>query len=231
VLQTFPFKTPWVLFLDADEIVTREFKAELRATLKYADQAGFWLQYQNHFLGRVLKFGVEQRKLALFRVSAGHYEQIDEDKWSDLDMEVHEHPVLDGFVGQIRAPLEHKDFRGLHHYIARHNEYSSWEARRYLALRGNLKAWSHLTGRQRLKYTCLPQWWYAPAYFLATYIVKRGFLDGWAGFVHAAMKMEYFFQVYCKIHALGTSKLEDGKRRLVSRPNRTDVKSPKNFSF
>jgi glycosyltransferase involved in cell wall biosynthesis len=228
VLQTFPFKTPWVLFLDADEIVTPEFKAELRSTLKYAGHAGFWLQYRNHFLGRVLKRGVEQSKLALFRVGAGLYERIEEDRWSDLDMEVHEHPVLDGSVGQIRAPLEHKDFRGLHHYIARHNEYSSWEARRYLALRGDLKAWSHLTRRQRLKYTYLPRWWYAPAYFLTAYIVKLGFLDGWAGFVYAAMKMEYFFNVYCEIHALETSMSEREQARPAARPNRKEAEGPLN---
>src|SRR5262249_41453104 len=116
VLQTFTFETPWVLFLDADEIVTPEFKAELRSTLKYSKHAGFWLRYQNHFLGRLLKRGIEQRKLALFRAGAGYYEWIDDDRWSDLDMEVHEHPVLNGSVGQIRAPLVHKDFRDLHHY-------------------------------------------------------------------------------------------------------------------
>lgn len=202
VLQTFPFQTPWVLFLDADEIVTPEFKAELRSTLKYSNHAGYWLQYQNHFLGKALKHGVEQRKLALFRVRAGYYERIEDDRWSDLDMEVHEHPVLDGSVGQMLAPLKHNDFRGLYHYIARHNEYSSWEARRYLAVRDDPKAWTLLTRRQKFKYTNLPRWWYAPAYFLAEYIVKRGFLDGWAGFVHAAMKMEYFFHIYCKIRTL-----------------------------
>jgi glycosyltransferase involved in cell wall biosynthesis len=208
VLQTFPFQTPWVLFLDADEIVTPEFKAELRSVIGNIDHVGFWLKYRNHFLGRVLKYGVEQRKLALFRIGAGHYERIDDERWSDLDMEVHEHPVLDGSVGEVLEPLEHKDFRDLHHYIARHNEYSSWEARRYLALRGDSEAWSMLTRRQKLKYRFLSYWWFAPAYFLATYMAKRGFLDGRAGYVHAAMKMGYFFQIYCKIRTLQTPDAE-----------------------
>jgi glycosyltransferase involved in cell wall biosynthesis len=226
VLQTFPFQTPWVLFLDADEIVTPEFKAELRSTLRNTDHVGFWLQYRNHFIGRILKRGVEQRKLALFRIGAGHFERIEDDRWSALDMEVHEHPVLDGSIGEIGAPLEHMDFRGLHHFIARHNEYSSWEAHRYLALRGDLKAWSRLTRRQKLKYTYLSRWWFAPAYFLAAYIVKRGFLDGWAGFVYAAMKMEYFFQIYCKIHTLETSGPEVEQQQPASCPNRTEAQAP-----
>lgn len=200
-LQTLEFNTPWVLFLDADELVTPEFKDELKRALADTDRVGFWLRYENAFLGGVLKHGVEQRKLALIRVGAGFYERIEDDRWSSLDMEVHEHPVLDGQVGEIRAQIEHRDDRGLHHYIARHNDYSSWEARRFLALRNDPATWSTLTLRQRLKYSCLSHWWFSLAYFVGTYLVKRGFLDGWPGLVHATLKMHYFFQVYCKIHA------------------------------
>jgi hypothetical protein len=100
-------------------------------------------------------------------------------------MEIHEHPVLDGPAGDIAAPLEHRDFRGLHHFIARHNEYSSWEARRYLALRGDVAVWSALTRRQRIKYSGMAHWWYAPGYFIVTYVLRGGFLDGYAGFVYA----------------------------------------------
>lgn len=206
VLQTFPFATPWVLFLDADEIATAEFKTALGSALQGTETAGFWLQYRNHFLDRELKHGVEQRKLALLRVGAGYYEKIEDDRWSDLDMEVHEHPILRGQIGTIAAPLLHRDFRGLHHFIARHNDYSTWEAHRYMALRGDQRAWSKLTRRQKIKYGFISHWWFAPVYFLATYILKRGFLDGWAGFVHAAMKMGYFFHIYCKIRAMNESK-------------------------
>jgi glycosyltransferase involved in cell wall biosynthesis len=202
VLQTFPFRTRWVLFIDADEIVTPAFKAELRAVLNKTDVAGYWLSYRNHFLGRVLGHGVRQRKLALFRVGAGLYERIDDTGWSAFDMEIHEHPVLDGPAGDIAAPLEHRDFRGLHHFIARHNEYSSWEARRYLALRGEAAAWSALTRRQRIKYSGMARWWYAPVYFFVTYVLRGGFLDGYAGFVYAILKFEYFFHIRCKIKAL-----------------------------
>ena len=48
-------------------------------------------------------------KLALFRIDAGEYEKIPENFWSGLDMEVHEHPVLQGKIGEIRASLEHHD--------------------------------------------------------------------------------------------------------------------------
>ena len=132
-------------------------------------------------MGRVLNHGVPQRKLALFRVGSGYYECIDDPGWTALDMEVHEHPVFDGPVGEIAEPIEHEDFRGLHHIIGRHNEYSSWEAQRYISLIKDPVAWDRLTPRQKLKYRNLRRWWYAPAYFVATYFWKLGFFDGGPG--------------------------------------------------
>ena len=127
--------TPWVFFLDADEYVTDEFVNELERAIVKTQHAGFWVNYSNYFLGQELKHGVPQLKLPLFKVGAGLYERINEDAWSSLDMEVHEHPVLKGSVGELKSKIDHNDFKGLHSYIAKHNEYSSWEARRYMKLR------------------------------------------------------------------------------------------------
>jgi glycosyltransferase involved in cell wall biosynthesis len=199
VLKTFAFKTEWVLFLDADERLTPAFKAAVASVVGQTEHVGFWLQYRNHFMGRVLHHGVLQRKLALFRVGSGYYERIDDPGWSSLDMEVHEHPVLNGRVGEIAEPIEHKDFRGLHHFVDRHNEYSSWEAHRYIALINDPVVWDCLTPRQKMKYRNLRRWWYAPAYFMATYFWKQGFLDGGPGFIHAMFKFAYFFEIRAKI--------------------------------
>jgi hypothetical protein len=199
MLETYSFQSPWVLFLDADERVSPTFMTEVWTALDRPGVAGYWINYSNHFLGKRLKHGVPQRKLALFRVGAGFYERIEEASWSALDMEVHEHPILDGPLSEISAPVEHLDFRGLHHFVARHNEYSSWEARRYLALKGDAVTWSNLTGRQRLKYQSLQAWWFAPAYFLFTYVARGGFLDGRQGLAYAFMKFVYFADVRLKV--------------------------------
>ena len=103
VLLNQPIPTEWVLFLDADELVDETFCAELVNAIGCAEKVGYWLQFTNYFLGTPLLHGDPQRKLALFRVGAGLYERIDEDSWSALDMEVHEHPVLNGHVGEISA--------------------------------------------------------------------------------------------------------------------------------
>ena len=123
-------------------------------------------------------------------------------------MEVHEHPVLDGSIGEITAPIEHNDFRGLKHYIAKHNEYSSWEAARYLRLVGvksaNVGKWqgeeyANLTDRQKKKYKHLARWWFSPAYFVVSYFLKKGFIDGAVGFHFSLLKAVYFYQIRLKV--------------------------------
>lgn len=199
-LRNYKFTTEWVLFLDADEFVSTQFIEEVQASTTDTNHVGFWLNFSNHFMGNQLHGGDPFRKLALFRVGAGEYEKIDEDNWSQLDMEVHEHPVLEGSIGEIKTPVEHNDFRGLKYYIAKHNEYSSWEAARYIRLvKEKGIEWEGLTIRQKKKYRNLSKWWFSPAYFFVSYVLKRGFLDGSVGFHFSLFKAVYFYQIRLKI--------------------------------
>jgi glycosyltransferase involved in cell wall biosynthesis len=206
VLLNYPFTTPWVLFLDADEHLNEAFYGELSKKLREQTYAGFWLTYHNYFLGKMLNYGVPQRKLALFRVGSGLYERIDDLNWTGLDMEVHEHPVLKGSIGEITAPIDHLDYRDLHHFIERHNDYSTWEAKRYVALKSHSHLTSDLTERQKFKYRHIERWWFPIAYFGLTYFIYGGFLDGRPGFVYAVFKSMYFFQVQQKIKEIITEK-------------------------
>lgn len=191
--------TQWVFFLDADEFVDDRFCDELERTLPGTPHAGFWINYTNWFMGRELRHGDANRKLALFRVGAGEYERIQEDSWSNLDMEVHEHPVLEGSVGEIGARIDHRDYRGLDHWFRKHNDYSTWEARRLIALRRDgLDAHPELTPRQLRKYRSIGKWWLPAAYFASFYVAKRGFLDGYPGFAYACCKAAYFWQIGLK---------------------------------
>lgn len=200
LLSNYQFKTTWVLFLDADEFVTEEFKLCLAETLKGSRKVGYWLTYNNYFQGKLLKHGVPMRKLALMRVGAGAYEKIEENRWCNLDMEIHEHPILKGEIGILKVPILHHDYKGLFHYIARHNEYSSWEAQRYMDLQGKNNA--DLTLRQKWKYRLLDTIWWAPLYFVMNYFVRGGFVDGLTGLRFSIFKMIYFYQIYCKIKEL-----------------------------
>ncbi|WP_287395081.1 glycosyltransferase family 2 protein [Mesorhizobium sp.] len=203
VLINHALPNEWVLFLDADEFVDHRFCDEMAAAVASGRHAGYWLNYTNYFLGRRLGYGVPQKKLALFRVSSGLYERIQEDSWSKLDMEVHEHPTIRGSVGEIRAPIEHNDFRGIDKFLDRHRDYARWEARRFLLLerQSDLDGRS-LTTRQRFKYRSLERWWYPWFYFLYAYIVRLGFFDGAAGFQYAFYKAWYFLTIRLMIREL-----------------------------
>jgi glycosyltransferase involved in cell wall biosynthesis len=185
--------TPWVLFLDADELVDDAFCDDLARTLPDTPHAGFWLTYDNWFLGRRLRHGTPNRKLALFRVGAGEYERIEEDRWSNLDMEIHEHPVLQGSLGEIRTRIDHRDDRGLEHWKRRHAEYAAWEAQRTFRMRAFGSG--PVEGRQAVKYRALGKWWLPAVYFLDGYVRRLGFLDGWQGLCHAWLKARYFAQI------------------------------------
>ncbi|GAB4114630.1 MAG: glycosyltransferase family 2 protein [Sandaracinaceae bacterium] len=204
-LGTHRFAAPWVLFLDADERVTPAFVAELRRVLPHSPHAGYWIAFDNWFLGAPLRHGDVMRKLALFRVGAGAYEPVDHPipgAPDELDMEVHEHPVLTGSVGRIRARLEHDDRRGLASYLAKHESYAAWEAQRFLHLaNAPSEAWDRLTWRQRVKYRHLDAWWLSWAYVAAAYFAKGGFLDGRAGLRFHLHKRRYFADIRRRIVA------------------------------
>ena len=192
-LREHPPETPWVLFLDADELVDDGFCDELARVLPSTRHAGFWLTYDNWFLGRRLRHGTPNRKLALFRVGSGEYERIEETGWSRLDMEIHEHPVLEGTVGDIVARIEHRDDRGLAHWLERHRQYAAWEAERWSALSGTCPP--HLSKRQAFKYRCLPARWFPWVAFVDSYLLRAGWLDGVTGLRHAWLKSRYFADI------------------------------------
>jgi len=199
-LRNVEMKNDWVLFLDADEFMTEGFIEELRKEMENPkDNVGYRLNYTNYFMGRIMKHGDRIRKLALFRRSVGEYERIEDDNTSGnySGIEIHEHPVLDGPIGEISATILHKEDKGISHYIQKHNEYSSWEARRYFKITDKTK--ESLSKRQKVKYAFINSWWLGRLYFLYSYIWKRGFLDGKRGYILACQKKQYFFNIKCKI--------------------------------
>ncbi len=197
-LRNYTPATKWILFVDADEYLTSEFKTDLIKALNNEEKVGYWLRYSIYFMGKKLKGGYPLKKLALFRTGAGEYEQINEQQWSKLDMEVHEHPILAGDVGHISSKIDHQDFNDVTHYVNKHNEYSSWEARRFVAS-SDIKARSKWTWKQRMKYHLMRSVWIGPAYFFGSFFLLQGFRDGARGLAFAILKMSYFNQVYCKI--------------------------------
>lgn len=196
--------TKWVLFLDADEYLTAHFKADLRDALtgNKDEIHGYWLNYSIYFLGKKLKGGYPLTKLALFKVGAGEYEKIDENQWSEMDMEIHEHPILKGKTSIIKSKIDHRDFRGISSYIDKHNQYAAWEAARFSQIINDSNLRNQFTWKQRVKYKLINSIWIGPVFFVGSYVFMGGFRDGSRGFVFAILKMSYFTQIYCRLKEL-----------------------------
>lgn len=195
ILRNYKFKTPWVMFLDADERPGVEFWEEVERVLPTTKCDVFVIYLHNWFLGRILRHGDIARKTAIVRVGEAEYEQIAEENWSELDMEIHEHLIAQGPCGKIKTPIDHYDKRGLKSYLAKHNEYSSWEVGRYLNILDRYK----LTFRQKVKYRLIRCKFLPFAYFVYCYLIKRGFLDGAAGYHFAVLKACQFIHIQAKI--------------------------------
>ena len=117
-------------------------------------------------------------------------------------MEIHEHPVLAGEIGTIRSKIDHKDLRGVSYYVLKHNEYSSWEAARFLKLATDARITRRWSWMQRIKYGLMRTPLLGPIYFLGSFFLMGGFRDGSRGFAFAILKMAYFTQIYLKIREM-----------------------------
>ncbi len=61
-------KGDWVLFIDADEVVTKELQKEIVTRIKYSERNGFYVKRKDIFLGRELNYG-ETGNTKLLRLS------------------------------------------------------------------------------------------------------------------------------------------------------------------
>ena len=198
-LENCDISSEWVLFLDADEIISPQFTAELLNVLPNTSCNGFWLTFDNYFMGKILKYGDKFRKAALIRRGHGMYEYTKEDCWSNLDMEVHEPLVIEGEGGTIFSAIEHKDKRGLSSYYQKHNEYASWEVGKYYSLKADKELWQKNSFRRKVKYSLLNSWLFPPLHFIYSYFFKLGILDGKQGLIFAFAKSHYYYQILFKM--------------------------------
>ena len=189
-LDHLPFSNEWLLMLDADERVPAALATEIVAVVRNDGNtyAGFYLSLRLIFLGRWLKHGglYPTWIFRLFKRQGVRFEE----------RPVNEHAIFQGAAGYLRSSFDHCDSRPLSDWIAKHNRYTDLEADEYL----------HEKSRGGYPTAIAPDWWGSQAerkrwiklrlwnrlpplvrpflFFCRNYLLKRGFLDGWQGFVY-----------------------------------------------
>ena len=206
--------TPWVLLIDADEVVPEALWEEIHQNINNSNAyVAYTIKKGFHFLGRRFRFGgFSHFAVILFRKDLARFEQILDESPDSFDMEIHHRMIVNGSIGKLKTPLIHEDFKGLTAYIDRHNRYSSWEAR----VRNNFiktGRWGKETIKPRLlgdaqerrrflkalaiRIPFEPQLW-----FLYHYIFRLGFLEGRPGLIASQIRADYITQVRGKMYEL-----------------------------
>lgn len=162
----------WILSLDADEHVEPALREEITAVLQAPDaRDGYRIARRNIMWGRWIRHGrlYPDWQLRLFRRGRGRF----------ADREVHESVRVEGRVARLEAPLLHVSYRDLSDCLTRFDRYSTLAAEDWIR-RGRRVGAPDLVLRPLGR-------------FLSMYVLHRGFLDGWRGFVLAALYAHYVF--------------------------------------
>jgi len=156
----------WILLLDADEVLTPELQAEIRALLAGEPKYGaYWIPRLNLYFGKWIRHGgfYPDHKLRLFRRGAARLGE---------GVGPHSTPQFEGPRGRLKGDMLHYAYPTLEIYLEHMQRYSN-EIAQLLYARGR-------TSQSPVAFV-----WNAilnpVATFLYNYIFRLGFLDGREG--------------------------------------------------
>lgn len=158
---------PWLLNLDADEVVTPSLAEEIRVAVgnPQSSHAAYEFPRCTFYCGRWIRHGdwYPDRVLRLW--------QRGQARW--VGEEPHARLAVTGSVGRLRSDLEHRSNESIARQIAKIAPYHADFVKNRVA-QGKTAGCIELAFR--------PWWRFVRAYFL-----RLGFLDGWQGFYIAGL--------------------------------------------
>jgi glycosyltransferase involved in cell wall biosynthesis len=180
----------WILGLDADEEVSPELRAEIQKLFSApawpGSSAAFSFPRLTFYCGRWIRHGdwYPDRQTRLWRRGAA--------EWGGVDP--HDKLLVHGSIGRLKSDLRHFSMENISHHARKTIGYSDLFARQRLA-----------DGKK----TGLLELWFRPWWrFVRGYVLRRGFLDGWQGYVIARMITFETFLRYAKVREAQASKAE-----------------------
>lgn len=205
ILNHVSLKNDWVLWIDADEIVTPSLICELETLFSSNfDEKGFFLDGKYVYNGKKLDYGLINSKLALFNTNYIEFPVIDDLECPGMgEIEGHYQPIFKETVpksvkklGKLRSYVIHDAYADPMRWKARHERYAQWEAAiDKKGIRAQLTNAETSRYRKFLKmiFTNVPAKPFIA--FIHCYFLKRGFLDGAAGFGFARSRAHYYRSV------------------------------------
>ncbi|HRZ24884.1 MAG TPA: glycosyltransferase family 2 protein, partial [Candidatus Contendobacter sp.] len=190
----------WVLLLDADEALSPALQAEIRQLLQTGPVAeGYEIPRQEQMFWRMYNPATRMNHyLRLFDKRRGNVD----------DMPIHAAPKVQGRIARLKGPLYHYGETDIHTKVEKVNAYSTG----LVADKIKKQRWG----------IPLIMLFYPPLFFIRSYLFKRNFLNGWAGFINSAVAAFYVFLKYAKLYEYqqftkyGTRLLPEGAPPLPS---------------
>ena len=177
-------QTEWVLYLDADERVNDELAEAIKNVAKDSKKAMYRFIRRNSAFGKDFKYGVlgPDSVVRMFPKDKVH--------WED---KVHERPVGDLPVVTLQGFLKHYTYKDFDQYISKMNSYSTIGAQNYKD--------------KNKKVGVIKDFVLRPFFaFFKMYVLKKGFLEGWLGFVLCLNYANYTLNKYVKLKLINEDK-------------------------
>jgi glycosyltransferase involved in cell wall biosynthesis len=170
----------WILFVDADEVVSPELSEEIQMIMRAGtEHVGFELLRKPNMFGKWIEHGgwFPDWQFRFFR----------KDAYVVNHQEVHGGFDTGGPKGRLRNVVYHYTYQSLHDYYERMNEYTSLQVSNKLAEgRAGTIRWYNLL--------------LSPvSHFLRMFVVRKGYKDGFHGFILAALDATYTLGLYAKL--------------------------------
>ena len=172
----------WVLLLDSDEALALPLQEEIKR-LQITELGtnnginGYEFPRLEQVFWRMNHPGVRLNHfLRLF----------DKTKGKISTASIHESPEVDGAIKRINLEFYHYGETSIHLKVDKTNKYSTAMIQHKIAKGVRANPWIMV--------------FYPPLYFLRTYVFKRNFLNGWAGFITAVIGAFYVFLKYAKLY-------------------------------
>lgn len=171
----------WILWLDADEVVTPELASAIRSAVERGDADGYEISRLSSFCGRPMRHSGwhPDYVLRVFRRSQGSFT-------TGIS---HDHVILDGTVKRLPGLILHYPVARLEDAVKRVDLYSTLGAQEMVA--SGRRVW-FITGIVRGLFA-----------FLRAYLLRAGFLDGREGFLLAVTNAEGTYYRYMKAWLMG----------------------------